>query len=66
MCDDARDEEAGIYTSMAKGECHEVTLDVTIRLKIMVPGAFHDPFELEDLISEADLSDGEITDVVEV
>ena len=66
MCDDARDEEAGIASAMARGECHEVTADVTVRVKIVVPGAFHDPFELEDLISETDLGEGEIREIEEV
>jgi len=67
MCDeDARDAEHDIHVSMAKGQCHEVTADVTVRVTLMVPGAFHDPFELEDLISETDLGEGEIMNVEEV
>ena len=67
MCDeDARDEEHDLHVSMAKGECHEVTVDVVIRVTVMVPGAFHDPSDLEDLVSEKDLGEGEIQSVEEV
>lgn len=66
-CDeDSRDEEAERYTSMAKGQFHEVTVDVTTRITISVPGAFHSPFDLEDVISDTDLDEGEITSVEEV
>ena len=68
MCDeDARDEEAGYYSAMARGQFHEVELDVTIRVKIEVPGSSHEPDDIdEDFVSEQALTDGEIISVEEV
>lgn len=68
MCDeDARDQEAGYYTAMAAGRFHEVTVDVTIRVKIQVPGADHETGDIdEDFVSEQALTEGDIVNVEEV
>lgn len=68
MCDDdARDEEARYYSAMARGDFHEVTLDVTIRVKVDVPGATHETGDIdEDFVSEQALTDGDIISVEEV
>lgn len=64
--EDDRDQEQEIASSMARGKSHEVTVDVTVRTTITVPGAFHDLSELEDLVSETDLCAGEVQNVEEV
>lgn len=68
MCDeDARDEEASYYTAMAAGRFHEVTLDVTIRVRIQVPGSDHETGDIdEDFVSEQALQEGDIISVEEV
>lgn len=68
MCDeDARDEEASYYRAMAEGRFHEVTLDVTIRVRIQVPGNDHETGCIdEDFVSEQALQAGDIVNVEEV
>lgn len=68
MCDeDARDEEAQYYGAMARGRFHEVELDVTIRVKVQVPGSDHETGDIdEDFVSEQALQDGDIISVEEV
>lgn len=68
MCDeDARQEEADYYIAMAKGQFHEVELDVTIRVKIQVPGSDHETGDIdEDFVSEQALQEGDIVSVEEV
>ena len=68
MCDeDTRDEEARYYAAMAAGRFHEVTVDVTIRVKIQVPGASHETGDIdEDFVSEQALQEGDIVSVEEV
>jgi len=68
MCDeDARRKEADYYTAIAKGQFHEVELDVTIRVKIQVPGSDHETGDIdEDFVSEQALQEGDIVSVEEV
>lgn len=68
MCDeDARDQEADYCTAMAKGRFHEVTLDVTIRVTVDIPGSTHETGDIdEDFVSEQALQDGDIINVEEI
>lgn len=65
--EDERDEAAGYYSAMAAGRFHEVTLDVTIRVRIQIPGATHETGCIdEDFVSEQALQVGDIVRVEEV
>ena len=68
MCDqDERDKEADYYIAMSKGQFHEVELDVVIRVRVQVPGATHEPGDIdEDFVSEQALQNGDIINVEEV
>ena len=65
MCDD-RDEEAERYTSMAKGDFHTVTLNVTVRITVDVPGSSHHSDDLEDMVTDDAMCEGDIQSVEEV
>lgn len=63
MCDD----EASYYRAIARGDFHEVELDVTIRVKITVLGSDHETGDIdEDFVSEQALQEGDIISVEEV
>ena len=68
MCgEDARDEAAGYYSAMAAGLFHEVVVDVTIRVRVQIPGAGHETDDIdEDFISEQALAEGDIVNIEEV
>lgn len=68
MCDeDARDEEAGRFRSLARGDQHEVTMDVTVRITVWALGSTHKTDDLEDLITcDALAYESEIMNIEEV
>ena len=67
MCDqDARDEEASQFRALAEGQVHEVTVDVTVRIRVDALGATHETDDLEDMVTDTALSEGEIVNIEEV
>lgn len=67
MCDeDARDEEADQFRALAEGRVHSVTLDVTVRISVDAFGAHHETGDLEDMVTDMALSEGEIVNIEEV
>jgi hypothetical protein len=67
MCDsDARDEEVSQFRALAEGRVHEVTLDVTVRIRVDAIGADHETGDLEDMVTDVALSEGDIVNIEEV
>ncbi len=67
MCDaDARDEEARHFRALAEGATHRVTLDVTVRVTVDALGATHDTDDLEDMLADVALGEGDIVGIEEV
>lgn len=64
--DDARDEEAEHFRALAEGRVHEVTLDVTVQIKVDAMGAMHDTDDLEDMVTGDALAEGDIVGIEEV
>lgn len=64
MCDD-RDAEADQEKQIARGDCHEVTMRVTMQYTVTMPGSNHETDDLSDYIGEVQ-EHGEIVDWEEV
>jgi hypothetical protein len=67
MCDeDARDEERNRFRALAEGRVHKVTLDITVRITVTALGSDHETDDLEDMVTDVALSEGEIVNIEEV
>ena len=67
MCDeDARDEEASQFRALARGQFHTVTMDVTVRITVSRLGPDHETEDLEGMVTELALSEGDIVKIEEV
>lgn len=64
--EDARDAEHDLHVSMAKGQCHEVTLDVTVRITVDALGRTHLTDDLEDMVTAEAIYAGDIQSIEEV
>lgn len=65
MCDDARDVEAEKCRQLARGDCHEVVVRVTIQGIVTMPGSNHETDDLRAYLGEA-VGNGEVVDWEEV
>lgn len=64
--EDTRDDEANQFRALARGEWHEVTLDVVVRIRVDALGANHETDDLEDMVTGDALAEGEILNIEEV
>jgi hypothetical protein len=65
-CDDDRDMEQDIASAADRGQFHQVTMDVTVRITVLALGSTHEADDLEDMVTETALSEGEILNIEEV
>lgn len=68
-CDDDRQAEADYHRQQAAGQHHDVTVDVTIKLRVTVnlPGSTHTTEELYEAVEQCEeLGGNDIEDLEEV
>lgn len=62
MCgEDDRDAEAERDDQIARGNCHEVTIRVTVQYTVTMPGSTHETGDLQGYLDEV-TENGEIVD----